>query len=684
MRWRALASALSAVLLSLLVGVAAAPSAQALPLLPDCKQPPAPEVPGRGVVGFFESPPKTLPPPGDPFAPNATTTIHEQYGYAGLRWNTYDLGCGPDIALSPDAAVGTAIANYVFTFPKTAVAATGAVLSAAFHPDFLGVFDPLVTSVVDTLQHTVFEQWFLITLSAMGLLLIWRARKASLASSAGAIGWALLIMVLATVIFRWPLVAGHAADQTVTTTLGAVTGGLDGQGDSSAASATVANMHEALLYQAWLGGMFGDANAAVAKRYGPALFDAQALTWREAAVLRDDPAAGQRIIDAKQRKFVDTAAKVKAADPDAYEYLVGRRSDTRIGYAMLASLAALCAVPFLLVSGLLVLGALIIVRLGVMLFPAFAVLALFPPMRGLVIGIGNTVAAALINAVVFGIGTAVMVKGIGVILSTGLPGWLIVLLVLLLTIVMWVALHPFRRLTLMVSRQRNYFAEGMAGPAAVGRGIARAGGKVATVAAGTFVGTAGAARAVAAGAAAHHGSGADLPGSAEVPNRAEATPVQVGPDAVSVEPSSAAAVFVGAKGPVTATSQPGAPKAGSGAGGQPGGTDAPSDAAKRESNGAHAPARAAAAAHAAAEGVHGSNGHSRDLAGAPARLEELVRYHAAGAGSGNGGADGHADGGGGDLPPPIDDLEGTPAEVEYRPQPRAVAHREGALNGHRR
>ena len=43
-----------------------------------------------------------------------------------------------------------------------------------------------------------------------------------------AVGWALLVMVLATMVFRWLLVAGHAADQTVTTTLGAVSGGLKG------------------------------------------------------------------------------------------------------------------------------------------------------------------------------------------------------------------------------------------------------------------------------------------------------------------------------------------------------------------------------------------------------------------------------------------------------------------------
>ena len=494
-RRRALA-ALFALVAALLGGLVVAPAAAALPSIPglsDCKSAPTPEVPGRGVVGFFESPPKTPPPAGDPFAPNSTTTIYQQYGYAGLRFNTYDLGCGPDVLVAPAATTGTSVANWLITMPKAAVAATGAVLGAAFAPTFLQVFDPLVNQVVQTLRRTVFDQWAALVVAALGLLLVWRARQASLASSAAAVGWALLVMVLATMVFRWPLVAGHAADQTVTSTLGAVTGGLNGTqpgAGGSPSDRSIAGMQEALLYQAWLGGTFGDANSDVAKRYGPVIFDSQAMTWAQAQVLKADPARGQQIIAAKQKTFQDTAAKIKAQDPDAYDYLTGNRSDSRVGYALLAGLAAMCAVPFLLIAGLLVLGALIIVRFGVMLFPAFATLGLFPTMRGLVTGIGNTLAAALINAIVFGIGAAVAVRGIGILLapSTGLPPWLDVVLLLLFTIVMWAALRPFRRLTQMVDRNRNHFGAAAGGVGTMTRGVARSTGRILTTALGTFLG----------------------------------------------------------------------------------------------------------------------------------------------------------------------------------------------------
>jgi hypothetical protein len=466
-----------------------------LPGVSDCKEAPTPEVPGRGLTGFFSNEPKTLPPPGDPFAENATTTIYEQYGYAGLRWNTYDLGCGPSAARNPDATVGTAVADWIFNLPKMAVAATNAVVEAAFNPTFLGVFNDFIVTVVDTLRRTVFDEWVFLVLAAMGFLLIWQARKASLASSTAAVGWALLVMVIATFLFRWPLQAGQVADQSVSAVLGAVSGGLNGQepgkGSAGPASRSAANLHESILYESWLAGEFGNANSATARKYGPALFDAQALTWREARILRDDPDRGREIVEAKKEKFKQTAAQVQRADPDAYEYLTGKRSDTRVGFSFLAGLAALCGLPFLFVSALLVIGALLIIRMAVMLFPAFATLGVFPTMRGLVIGVGNTVAAALINCLVFGIGAAITIRGIGVLLApeSALPTWLVIVLMLLLTLVMWVALSPFRRLTQMIGTSRAMFGDFSGGIGTTGRRFGQFGRRVVVGALGSFAGT---------------------------------------------------------------------------------------------------------------------------------------------------------------------------------------------------
>jgi hypothetical protein len=208
-----------------------------------------------------------------------------------------------------------------------------------------------------------------------------------------------------------------------------------------------------------------------------------------------DPREGQKIIDLKKSKFIETAARIAAEDPDAYEYLTGRRSDSRVGYSLLAGLGALCAIPFLLMAGLLILGALVIVRFGVMLFPAFATLGMFPTMRSLVTGIGSTMASALINALIFGIGAAATILGMSILLSPSInaAAWLQIVLMLLLTIVMWVALSPFRRLTQMVSN-RNHFAAAASGTSTAGRGAARASSRILSGALGTFLGVSAAQR----------------------------------------------------------------------------------------------------------------------------------------------------------------------------------------------
>jgi hypothetical protein len=169
----------------------------------------------------------------------------------------------------------------------------------------------------------------------------------------------------------------------------------------------------------------------------------------------------------------------------------------------------------------------------------------------------------------------------------------------------------------------------------------------------------------------------------------------VAPEAVSVEAAAAAPVFVGAKGPVTVTT------AHSGSF-----DDDPAQAAQalKASTGSTEPAGSPSGAHpsgvphaprATAEGARhesvqraahgpngaGGNGFSRDLDSVPGRLEELVRYHGTDAPTDSG--NGHEGALASQRAAPMDDVEGTPAEVVYRPQSREAANPEGVLNGRR-
>jgi hypothetical protein len=434
-------------------------TASAIPGIPDCKQAPTPDVPGQGIAGFFSNSPDKIPATADPFTPDAKTTIYQQYGYAGLRWSTYDLGCGPDAMRNPDAVIGTAFANWVVQPALALTALTGSVTEVAFDPTFLNVFDPVITQVSTALHDNLFATWIPAVLGLLGILLIWRANRASLATSAAAVGWALIVVILATALFRWPVAAGHAADLTVTRTLGTVVQKLDGRDEQvDPGTAVASNVVDTILYKGWLAGTLGSADSKTARKYGPDLFKAQALTWSEARLLENDPEAGKKLIEAKQNQWKDLADKIKDEDPNAYEYLTGQRSDTRVGYAFLSLIATFLALPFLLVSALLLLGCFMIVRLAVMMFPAFATLGAFPHGRGLVTGLGRTVAAAVVNSIIFGIGAGITVSVLGLLMApSGAPAWLGLVLMPLFTFVMWMALKPFRRLTSMVSADDDHF-----------------------------------------------------------------------------------------------------------------------------------------------------------------------------------------------------------------------------------
>ncbi|WP_148573451.1 hypothetical protein [Nocardioides caldifontis] len=507
-------------------------SAQVSTLDLDCKESPTPDMPGQGLAGFFGPAPDELPPFEDPFEEGASTSIYEQYGYAGLRWHNYDLGCGPDAARSPDAIIGTSISNWIMNAPVAMASMTASLTDVAFAPDFLDTFDPLLTDVSSALHESLFSRWAPAIVALLGVVLLIRARGMALATATAAVAWALFVVVVATALFRWPLEAGHFADDTVTSTLGTVVNGLNGDSEAAPSTAVASNIQESVLYTAWLAGELGSADSETAQKWGPELFKAQTLSWREADIVRSDPEKGKAIIEAKQERFGEVAEQIREDDPTAYEYLTGARSDTRVAYSVLAALATLFALPFLLVSALLLLGSFFVVRLAVMLFPAFATLGLFPSARGIVLGIGRTVGAALVNAVIFGTGAAVTVVVIGLILdpASGIPAWLTLVLLPLYSLIMWIALKPFRRLTSMAGWNDRAFGNAMsfgnAGPRA--KRFAR---KAATTVAAAY--TSGAAAGVAAAKA--------VSDDDEPPERAEARP---DPIAVIPPPTPASTVTV--------------------------------------------------------------------------------------------------------------------------------------------
>lgn len=418
-RWSAFAIVLG--LLGMLVFTPAligTAQANAIPGVTDCKSAPTPDLPGSGTASWFLPPPDPLPPVADAFAAQPTTTIYEQYGFAGLTFQTYDLGCG-GFARDPLNETMNGINNMLMQGPIIMTALTGWILGAAFHPDTMfGDLDNYISTVSTVLRERVFNIWSLPLLVAGAIYMINRARRRDLSSLSLWLGVSVGLVTLLAVLTSYPATAGRAADTLVTSAVGEVSAGFAGQtgGTADPATSAVANIHRATLYLPWAQGTFGSFNSDAANRYGPALFDAQALTWQEAALPED---ARKKVIEDKQTQFEDIMSKIKDDDPSVYEMVQGKKPVYRTGATIVAGVGSVLASAFLVVSGLLMLVAFILVRLAVMLAPVLITLGLFPPLQPRIRAVGEGVMAAVLGCVAFGVGAALNTFLIGQVMAPG-------------------------------------------------------------------------------------------------------------------------------------------------------------------------------------------------------------------------------------------------------------------------
>ena len=312
--------------------------------------------------------------------------------------------------------------------------------------------DQLVERASKALTDRVFTAWGAIVLGLVGVWLLWGARGGNMSAAVTTAGWALLVMALVSAVAAWPLNASKAADDTLTGALGQVSGALTAsvgvEDERPPAVRASGVMTKTVLYQQWLRGTLGSSDSEVAKNYGPDLYRARAISWDEAKRMRENPEERSKIFAEKAQLWEKTAEKIKQDDPEAYEYLVGRKGTERIGAAMLALISAVVVTPFDLMSSVLVLVAFLIIRLAVAFLPAIGTIGILRPASGPLRLLLRTVVAAVINCVIFGIGSAMFLLAIEVITGTpSLAGWQQILLMWLTGVILWLILRPYRRLT---------------------------------------------------------------------------------------------------------------------------------------------------------------------------------------------------------------------------------------------
>lgn len=470
-----------------------------------CKDAPPVEAPGQGILGFLDPGPVQAPAARNPAAANADAYIYEQYGYAGLKWNTYDLSCGVTGVLErAGASNDNWFANKVFTWSKAWTALTVALRQSATDDGLFGSLDPAIERATQAVRSAVYSPWISVSLLLLGTVIVYQARKRNLPDVMSQIAWALLVMTAATGVANYPVEASKFADTAINSTISAIdqafasaapddsgpaagsTGGTAGvspasyvaaqdTGEDTGQDTAHGNMLvRNVLFNAWLRGELGDDTSPVARKYGMELFDAQALTWRENRLPDEERMV---VIKEKQTKFKEIAAKIEKEDPTAYAHLTGQESG-RLGAATISNFQAGASNLFSMAADLVIVTGKWLLRLIVIMFPALAVIGLHRRTSGMVKTSFEGTMAAVINIPVFAAGGALNVLLVTEISNPelDLPGWLKVVMMGAISYALWKMLRPLTRLSAMINPNHNYLADAggaLTGPGRMVKGYAK-------------------------------------------------------------------------------------------------------------------------------------------------------------------------------------------------------------------
>jgi hypothetical protein len=424
----------------------------------NCLEEPSPATPDSGLAGWFASRP-------DASRRSGTTGLYTDQGYAGYSYTTYDQ------CFAFDSKFENTVANGELMLATAIVGASNALREKAWDPGSMWAWaDPLVEKSTRAIYEKVFTPFGALTLVLVGLYLLWRSRQAEMSWAVTTSGWAILVMVVVTALYTWPVFSANIADKALITSLGTIHGAVGPpkkelppeqcplpdrnacRDERPPALRASDNAAEQILFENWLRGLLGSADSATARKYGRMLYDARTIDWREQQSIRDDPRLRDVYIERKAAQWRNFAGRIKEEDPAAYEYLTGAKGMERIGAGFIALLSAVMFALFDITASLLVLLGFVIFRWAVIAAPIIGTVAILRPASAGFRRLVNAVVAALFNIVIFGAGAAIYLFAFDLIMGAALPGWLQVVLVWLCGIVGWLLLRPYRRITQLGGR----------------------------------------------------------------------------------------------------------------------------------------------------------------------------------------------------------------------------------------
>lgn len=330
----------------------------------DCKDVPSPEFPNSVMAAEFDSSSKDR-------EPKQGGTGYETYGWAGLRWYTYDLGCGNDLVRAPDAVADTTLGNTFLAIGKGFAAAafwlddqtkTGAAAEEAGIAPAMVQFDQIVASISNGMLG-VYGTWLGVALMVVATIIIWNALKSNAAAVTRTVAIAGAAMAIGALFVGAPQKAIQAADDTFGSII------TDTQGQMLSVSGHTGDPRNVLIDKIflddWRKGWFGTNFNDQELQLGPKLRDTLAFSYAEQREVAGDNEAASKLAEEKAAKFDDEIIDKLDGLNLSYGQFQGKDSG-RTGTGFMAMIKL--AMPSILWIGasILKLTALLAIRLAIL------------------------------------------------------------------------------------------------------------------------------------------------------------------------------------------------------------------------------------------------------------------------------------------------------------------------------
>lgn len=422
----------------------------------DCKDVPKPEFPNEVLETNFDS--------SSADRTDSGGTGYQTYGWAGLKWHTYDLGCGTDLVRAPGAVGDTTLGNTFMTIGKSMAAAafwlddqtkTGQAAAASGVDSALAKFDQIVFSISKGMKG-IYTQWLLIGLVVVSAMVLWKALKADSAGITRTTAFAAAGLALGALMVGAPQKALQVADDTfgslITETQDEIFSVQFGdQGTSTLAGGDTDPRNvliDKIYLDDWRKGWFGQNYPETdPSQLGPKLRDSLAFTYDQQHDVKDDPKKQNDLAEEKADKFREIVKDLETDYGLSYHQFQGKDSGrTSIGFMGMLKLA----MPSLLWIGasILKLVALLAIRFAVLFAPIWIPIAiayggwLSRVMRMLASAYMWGVAGAVIVAVYLMALVQLYVNDNGMVDGS----WRLWFMILL-TVVCWAIMRPFKRMS---------------------------------------------------------------------------------------------------------------------------------------------------------------------------------------------------------------------------------------------